>query len=162
MTVKKKPEVFETSDGKEWPTEDLATRHQNLLDATDALMRAQREFVLATAESMTTADGVLFDFQHWGYFVIRCFHGHAPTVMRVYVDRWSVDLDECGRARVYSATDRTPRHSPSETPRWLVTELYANEAKARADCIVKIREWVAERTEQMEREIAALGGDREP
>lgn len=158
--VTKKPETFETTDGREFTNEAEAVKHQAKVNAARVLDQAQKQFITAHAESCKTADGKLFDFSHWEYFVVLDTYGSMPRYSKIHVDRWSVTTDRYGDVMMTDIreTDPTFRSTPRCEPRqWKISELYASEKAAQLACATVMRKWVADRMEEAEKTLESWG-----
>lgn len=83
--VRKNPVTFETSDGREFDTEDAAKRHQEVIDKLKAFENAKQLLCFAICKEYKTADGHPFDFlKHSYYYFVRIVWG-TPQLERVEI-----------------------------------------------------------------------------
>ena len=94
MAVKQTKPTFQCSDGKEFPTQAEADRHEDLMVAKDEYETARRKFGIALAKTQKTADGKPFEFGIMrNYWYIRCWNS-LPRLFVVDFYLWDFQFDE--------------------------------------------------------------------
>lgn len=149
MTIETKPQVYITSDGREFTNVDDAERHESLVIATNEFEAARKNLLHAMAHTKHTADGQLMDPTRWGtYYIVRewAIDPHVAEVSFYYDTQIELDGD-----RIYlveprwSGKDRGPQ-------RYAIDDLYAS--KKKAECALRVT--LEERAAKLQKRIESL------
>jgi hypothetical protein len=122
---------WKCSDGSEHPSEDIAKRHQEVIDCLVAFDRCKLELAHATVKTYKTKDGKFFDFgSSKGYFFIVNDWSGLPAKRKVEFWGWynqKFYLQQDGRLDLIETV------GVNQDKSFAVSELYADEEAANAE-----------------------------
>lgn len=148
MAVTKKPEVFRTSDGREFADGEDAERHETLIAAVNEFEKSRENLLCAMAHTNRTADGELMDPTQWGTYYQVLAWAHDPHVTEVsfyYSTEIQLDGDRLYLVTPWLGKDR-------DSKRYLISELYAH--KTNADRALRVL--LEERAVALQKRIESL------
>ena len=153
MAVKKNPVTFTASDGKEFSDEESAKKHDAFVTALREWEQAGKRLNAAGAQRFKTADGEHLKIGRWGdYWHINPFAPFGPELTRVsfsYGTNFQMDWDG-DAVEIVSGHGKDERRAT-----YRISELYADEKKARVALMEAWEKHVAdvrERFEKMKRQ----------
>lgn len=141
MAIKQVPTRYETSDGREYDTQQEAERHEALITAKREYEHAQKVFGQRLAETQKTADGYPFEFTLLRdyYYITPGFH-EMPALVRVGFSRWKpVQLNEADELVLTSGRLHCR-----------IGDLYRSPRAAEEALLTAQEAWLKERTEEVE------------
>jgi len=146
MPVKSKPQAYACSDGEEFPTKKEAELHEELIEAVNNFRLAKERLGRATAATVKTADGDLFDFHRWNTYWFVSKHGAFGPAMRQVQFGYGtgVNLGGGDNARVELVLTEGDRHIY-----FAIAEIYSREENARKALAQAIREHITTKEEEL-------------
>lgn len=149
MGIKKKPSVYEASDGTEFETQAEAERYQALTDAERQYRNASAAYGQMLAETQKTRDGVAFQFGLFQDYWYPIHWGGKPCVIRIgFIGRETyLEGDKLYLIPYQGDQGRNVK-------RVEVSEVFASETAAKAQLVEELEKYVA----SLQQEIAVLRG----
>ena len=141
--MKKREPIYECIDGRQFPTQEDADRHEALATAEHDFLEARQRLGVLLAKSQKTADGKPFEFDVYDdYFYVSPGWQGMPHLHTVSFGHERFDFDAQDRFQLIVREGEKER-------RYAIADLYASKDEAERALLTAQEAWLAERTEEV-------------
>lgn len=139
--------TYKTQDGREYTNEKDALKHERLNELEEKYDNAKTNYAKALWETQNTADGKPFDLGVWkNYYYVSPGYFGKPTLREIHFYVWSMHLDEDDILNIRYHEDTT---NGRQWTNYKISDLYSSKLQAEYALVDALREWLQERTEEI-------------